>query len=77
LSNPNAAVPTLILVDDVLYDAKDASIFLGRSPSSLAKDRVFKVGCPWIKVSASVRYRGADIRQFIAAARIVPTANAA
>jgi hypothetical protein len=54
--------PPLVLIDDVIYPADQAAIFLNRSASSLAKDRVYSRGCPFIRSGRSVGYLGADIR---------------
>ncbi len=53
---------SLTLEDDRIYRAPEASVFLNRFESSLAKDRIYGRGCPFIRSGRSVGYLGADIR---------------
>jgi hypothetical protein len=39
-----------------LVKTKEAAKILGRSPSTMAKDRMRGTGCPYVKDGASVRY---------------------
>jgi len=54
--------PFLVLEDDRICPDDQAAVFLNRSTSSLAKDRVLGRGCPFIKSGRSVGYLGSDIR---------------
>jgi hypothetical protein len=37
-----------------------------RSVASVRRDRLLKKGCPFIKISASVRYRPSDVEAWLA-----------
>lgn len=55
--------------DDFLTEAQLASI-LGRSPSTLQKDRCGGRGVPFVKFGQQVRYRFGDLLDYIHAHRI-------
>lgn len=49
-----------------LLTPTEAAEILTLSPKTLAKWRCLRVGPPWIKIGGSVRYRAADISDYIA-----------
>jgi predicted DNA-binding transcriptional regulator AlpA len=55
------------MIDDHLMTTEDAAKRLGVSVSKLAKDRVTGASPPFVKIGAAVRYRPADLDEFIAA----------
>jgi hypothetical protein len=55
--------------DDFLTEAQLANI-LGRSPSTLQKDRCYGRGVPFVKFGGMVRYRFGDLLDYIAAHRV-------
>ena len=63
------------LGDDVLLSPSAAAAVLGQSTSTLAKQRLTGDGCPFTKVSRSVRYRIGDIRAFVASKRRLSTSD--
>ena len=58
---------------DVLLSPEQAAKALGRSTSTLAKQRLSGNGCPYIKQHGKVHYAVGDVRVFIAAHRRVST----
>ena len=62
--------------DDQLVGAKVCSQIVCRSESTLAKDRVYGTGIPFVKFGRSVRYRVGDIRAEIAKRRRISTSAA-
>lgn len=70
VTNPNSAAVTgpgdSVLADDVLLRPVQAAPLLGRSASSLAKDRMNGDGCPYVKVGRFALYRVGTVRQYVA-----------
>jgi hypothetical protein len=48
-----------------LLDEYECARITGRSVASLRRDRLLRRGCPYVKLSALVRYRPSDVRAFI------------
>ena len=60
----NLSTPTDIPLEK-LYNEKDLSRITGRSVASIRRDRMFRQGCPFVKLHHQVRYRPADVRQYL------------
>jgi hypothetical protein len=54
----------------------EAAKFLSKSVQSLRNERHRRVGCPYIKMGRSVRYRVNDLLDYIEKRRIDPQASA-
>jgi hypothetical protein len=50
-----------------LLDEYEYARITGRSVASARRDRLLGKGCPYVKLSALVRYRPSDVRAFLAA----------
>ena len=57
--------------EDLLTEAQMAQI-MGRSLSSLRKDRCYGRGVPFYKLGGMVRYRVGDLLEYIDQHRVVP-----
>jgi hypothetical protein len=53
------AIETLLTEHDVAHITQ-------RSVASVRRDRLLKKGCPYIKISSSVRYRPSDVEAWLA-----------
>lgn len=50
---------------ECLLDERDLSRIIKRSLASIRRDRLLKRGCPFVKISSSVRYRPSDIEAWL------------
>ena len=48
-----------------LLDEFEYARIIGRSVSSIRRDRVLGAGCPYVKLGSLVRYRPADVRSYL------------
>ncbi len=48
-----------------LFDEYDIARITRRSVASVRRDRLWKKGCPYIKIGASVRYRPSDVEAWL------------
>jgi hypothetical protein len=48
-----------------LLTERDLARITKRSIASVRRDRLLKKGCPFIKISASVRYRPSDVEAWL------------
>jgi hypothetical protein len=48
-----------------LLDEYQYAAITGRSVASARRDRLLRIGCPYVKLGNSVRYRPADVRAYI------------
>lgn len=51
-------------IEPLLDEYQYASI-TGRSVASARRDRLLRIGCPYVKLGNSVRYRPEDVRAYI------------
>jgi predicted DNA-binding transcriptional regulator AlpA len=51
---------------DALIDEREFARITGRSVASARRDRGLRTGCPYVKLGSLVRYRLADVREYIA-----------
>jgi hypothetical protein len=58
---------TLLNTARALLDEHDVALITRRSVASVRRDRLWKRGCPYIKIGASVRYRPSDVEDWIKA----------
>jgi hypothetical protein len=64
---------TLLDPNEHLLDTDQAAPIVGCSTKKLANDRSAHKGPPYIKIGSLVRYRLADLQQFILSHRVDPT----
>lgn len=50
---------------EALLNEHDLARITRRSVASVRRDRLLKQGCPFIKISASVRYRPSDVEAWL------------
>jgi hypothetical protein len=48
-----------------LLDEYQYAAITGRSVASARRDRLLRIGCPFVKLGNSVRYRPQDVRAYI------------
>jgi hypothetical protein len=48
-----------------LYSEQDLARITGRSIASIRRDRMFRVGCPFVKIGKLVRYSPTDVREYL------------
>lgn len=48
-----------------LLDEYEYAAITGRSVASARRDRLLHIGCPYVKLGNSVRYRPEDVRAYI------------
>ena len=51
---------------ETLLNERDLARLTKRSVASIRRDRLLKKGCPYIKISSSVRYRPSDVEAWLA-----------
>jgi len=51
---------------ETLLNEHDLAKLTKRSVASIRRDRLLKKGCPYIKISSSVRYRPSDVEAWLA-----------
>jgi len=52
-----------------LYSERDLARITGRSIASIRRDRMFGVGCPFVKIGKLVRYSPQDVREYLVQCR--------
>lgn len=50
---------------ETLLNEHDLAKLTKRSVASIRRDRLLKKGCPYIKISSSVRYRPSDVEAWL------------
>lgn len=58
-----------------LWDEEETARFIGKSVSTLQKERLRGDGLPFVKLGRSVRYRPEDVHAFIAACVVNSTSE--
>ncbi|MBX9815169.1 MAG: helix-turn-helix domain-containing protein [Sphingomonas sp.] len=60
-----------------LWDEEETARYIGKSVSTLQKERLRGDGLPFVKLGRSVRYRPEDVHAFIAARIVNSTSEVA
>jgi excisionase family DNA binding protein len=61
--------------DEIYFTALEAAAYLKSSTSTLAKRRLYGGGPPFCRIGRSVRYRRADLDEFMARSRVQSTSE--
>ncbi|WP_135080054.1 helix-turn-helix domain-containing protein [Terasakiella sp. SH-1] len=65
-TNPEPEGRQIPVDPDALLFPSEAAYLRGQSVNTLANERVKSGGCPFVKLGRSIRYRRADVLQWIA-----------
>jgi hypothetical protein len=67
---PAVSAPTALLT------TPEAAAYLKQKPATLEQHRWLGVGCPFVKIGRSIRYRQSDLDAFLAARVFASTTEA-